>query len=211
MLSIFVYLFTEPSLAAFRIISSIARESCLLIALNSASISKERRNMISTSLSRCNWLLMFRTSISSSKPIVRAFLLFLFSCPLEKRRKEHFINLSASLYLTNKGSKEEINPSFLKNLCWRFYATGLFFLQPGTKGLNRSPEDLGNQPTTKKILLETKEGFSIKSYGNDCQRTEQKHFDYDPLATGFRPAQEGLELYLLSSRYRKLDLFGFQD
>nr|YP_009380922.1 hypothetical protein AEK19_MT0527 [Utricularia reniformis]ART30783.1 hypothetical protein AEK19_MT0527 [Utricularia reniformis] len=47
----------------------------------------------------------------------------------------------------------------------------------------------------------------ILSIGNDCQRTPQKDFDYDPLATGFRPAQDGFEFYLLSSRYRKLDLF----
>lgn len=73
----------------------------------------------------------------------------------------------------------EIHQSFFQNLCQK----AAFFLKPGTKRLNRSPEELGNPPTTKKRLLETKEGFSIQSYlsgreSTDCQRdrTEQKEF-----------------------------------
>ncbi|GER39025.1 ferritin [Striga asiatica] len=71
----------------------------------------------------------------------------------------------------------------------------LFFLKPGTKRLNRSPEELGNQPTTKKRLLETKKvgllvPFPIrlklefvKCSTSRCKRKDKRRFYSDQLSS----------------------------
>lgn len=110
-----------------------------------------------------------RGRVTYRRRMFRAFMLFLFSRPLENRKDGRNISLiyplRPILLIIRKGSKEYGNkPIILSEPLLFFYATGLFFLKPGTKRLNRSPEELGNQPTTKKRLLETKEGFSIQSY-----------------------------------------------